>query len=360
MKKLAQLLSFLLLTAVSSALHAQGVTLPQMASQAASVSQHIGLATVEVIYSRPAVKGRTIWGDLVPYGWNKLGFGPNNESPWRAGANENTTISFSHDVKVNGQPVPAGKYGLFFVINKDDSGEAILSKDNRSWGSFFYDKAYDQLRTNIRVRSIPHTELLTYDFLDVDKNGCELVLNWEKKQFPLKLEFATDDIIMSNADQELKGALGFGWQGPLSAANYALQNHVNTEKALMWADQALAQNKSFNTMNTKAGLLRQAGKTAEADKLQKDALMVATETELNQYGYQLLNQNRFDEAIKVMVMNTDQHPDSANAWDSLGEAYALKGDKPNAIASFKKALSKNPPANVKANSEKYLKQLGGM
>ena len=86
----------------------QSVTLPQFASPAASVSQHIGLATVEVTYSRPAVKGRTVWGDLVPYGWNKQGFGPNNDAPWRAGANENTTIRFSHDVKVNGQAVPAG------------------------------------------------------------------------------------------------------------------------------------------------------------------------------------------------------------------------------------------------------------
>jgi len=338
----------------------QGITLPRTPSPAAKISQTIGISTVDVSYSRPSVKGREVWGKLVPYGWNKQGFGLGKEAPWRAGANENTTIEFSHAVKVGGRSVPAGKYGLFFVINQDDSGEAILSKDYHSWGSFFYDPANDQLRTKIQLRNNPHTELLTYDFINLSKNGGELVLNWEKKQFPLSIEFAVDEIVMANAEQELKGPIGFSWQGPSSAASYALQNKINTEKALVWADKALAQNKNFNTLNTKAGLLRQANQTAEAEKMQEAAIAVATEAELNAHGYQLIGENRFDEAIKIMTLNTERHPESANAWDSLGEAYALKGDKANAIANFKKALSKKPSDAVRLNSEKYLKELGGM
>ncbi|MBP6812767.1 MAG: DUF2911 domain-containing protein [Saprospiraceae bacterium] len=338
----------------------QGITLPRTLSPAAKISQTIGISTVEVSYSRPAVKGREVWGKLVPYGWNKQGFGLGKEAPWRAGANENTVIEFSHAVKVGGQTVPAGKYGLFFVINQDDSGEAILSKEYRSWGSFFYDPANDQLRTKIQLRNIPHTELLTYDFINLSKNGGELVLNWEKKQFPLAIEFAVDEIVMANAEQELKGPTGFGWQGPSSAATYALQNKINTEKALVWADKALAQTKNFNTLSTKAGLLRQANQTAEAEKMEEAAVAVATEAELNAHGYQLIGENRFDEAIKIMAINTQRNPESANAWDSLGEAYALKGDKANAIAHFKKALSKKPSDAVRINSEKYLKELGGM
>lgn len=337
----------------------QGVTLPQTASPAASISQTIGISTVTLSYGRPSVKDREIWGKLVPFGWNKQAFGLGNEAPWRAGANENTVIEFSHAVKVGGISVPAGKYGLFFVINADDSGEAILSKDYRSWGSFFYNSANDQLRTKIQLRNIPHTELLTCDFINLSKNGGELVLNWEKKQFSLAIEFAVDEIVMANASEELKGPVGFNWQGPNSAATYALQNKINTEKALEWIDRALRQNKSFATMNTKAGLLRQAGKTAEAEKIEQDALVLASEAELNQYGYQLINEKRFEDAIKSMVLNTERHPESANAWDSLGEAYALKGDKPKAIASFKKALSLKPDELVRINSEKYLKQLSG-
>ena len=120
------------------------------------------------------------------------------------------------------------------------------------------------------------------------------------------------------------------------------------------------QDKSFATLNTKAGLLKLTGKTAEGDKILKDAMAIATENDLNNYGYQLLGQGENDKAIEVLTVNTERHPKSANAWDSLGEAYAIKGDKPNAIKNFKKSLSLNPPANVKANSEKYLKQFGAM
>jgi tetratricopeptide (TPR) repeat protein len=165
---------------------------------------------------------------------------------------------------------------------------------------------------------------------------------------------------MANAIEELKGPTGFNWQGPASAANYALQNKINTEQALKWADQAIAQNNSFPTLNVKAGLLRETGKTAEADKLMTDAIAIATENELNTYGYQLLGQGEHDKAIEMFKLNTQRHPKSANTWDSLGEGYFTKGDKKNAIANFKKSLSLNPPANVKANSEKFLKQMGAL
>lgn len=338
----------------------QGITTPQTASPAAKVSQTVGISTVTVTYSRPSVKGREVWGALVPYGWNAQGFGNNKEAPWRAGANENTVIKLSHAAKIEGKEVPAGSYGLFFVVNKDDSGEVILSKDYRSWGSFWYDPTQDQLRAKIQLRAIPHTELLTYDFINLTKNSAELVLNWEKKQFPVRIEFAVDDIVMANAVEELKGPVGFTWQGYSSAAAYAMKNKINQETALKWADQAVAQNKNFTTLNIKADLLRQTGKTAEADKLTRDAITLASEAELNQYGYQLLNDGKHDEAIKIFILNTERHPESANTWDSLGEAYATKGDKDNAVKNFKKALSMNPPANVKANSEAYLKKLGAM
>lgn len=339
---------------------AQNITTPRTPSPAATTSQTIGISTVTVNYSRPSVKGRQVWGNLVPYGWNVQGFGLGNEAPWRAGANENTTIRFSHDATVQGQIVPAGTYGLFFVVNPDNTGEVILSKDYRSWGSFFYNPKQDQLRATIQIRETPVTEMLTYDFINTSKTAAELVLNWEKKQLPVKIEFDVDNIVMANATEELKGPVGFTWQGFSSAANYALQNKVNTEQALRWIEQAIAQNRNFNTLNIKSGLLKHAGKTEEADKLTTEAIAIATENELNNYGYTLLNQGEQDKAISIFQLNTQRHPKSANAWDSLGEGYAIKGDKKNAITNFKKALSLNPPANVKANSEKYLKQLGAL
>ena len=347
------LMAFLSITAFS-----QGVTTPRTPSPAALVSQTIGISTVSVNYSRPSVKGREVWGSLVPYGWNVQGFGAGNQAPWRAGANENTVIKFSHDAMVEGHKIPAGEYGLFFVINKDNTGEVVVSKDFRSWGSFWYDPKQDELRATIQLRSIPQTELLTYDFVNITKTSADLVLNWEKKQFPVKIEFAVDDIVMENAMEELKGPIGFTWMGYSTAANYAVQNKINYEKALVWIDQAIAQNRSFTTLNTKSTILDQTGKSGEAEKIRKEALDMATENELNNYGYQLLNGKQTDKAIEILILNTERHPKSANVWDSLGEAYATKGDKKNAILNFKKSLSMNPPPNVKANSEKFLAQLG--
>jgi TolA-binding protein len=354
-----RLMSLSLLTALSVAVNSQ-ITTPRVPSPAARISQTIGISTVNIQYSRPAVKGREVWGNLVPYGWNVQGFGAGNSAPWRAGANENTVIHFSHPVKVEGKEVPAGTYGLFFVINKDNTGEVILSKDSRSWGSFFYDSKHDQLRAPIKVRDNGFTELLTYDFVNVTKNNAEMVLNWEKKQFPVKIEYDVDRIVMDNAAEELKGPVGFNWQGFSTAANYAVQNKVNLDQALTWIDQAIAQNNNFNNINIKANILKAMGKAEEADKMLADALPNATEAEINAYGYQLLLAGNMDKAIEVFVLNTRRFPKSANTWDSLGEAYFTKGDKKNAVVSFKKSLSMNPPANVKANSEKFLKQLEAM
>lgn len=359
MKKITSTLCLLAsMVMLSGGILAQRISAPNSPSPAASVGQTIGISTITVKYSRPYVKGREVWGALVPYGWNKQGFGNNADAPWRAGANENTVIEFSHPAKVEGKDVPAGSYGLFFVINKDNTGEVILSNDYRSWGSFWYEAAHDRLRAPIKIRDNVHTEMLTFEFVSVNQNSCELVLNWEKKQFPVKIEFDVHGIVMSNAAEELKGPVGFGWQGYASAATYAMQNKANLDQGLAWADRAVAMNKNFTTLSAKSGLLAATGKKAEAELMMKNALEIATEPELNGYGYQLLGQTEYDKAIEIFTLVTERYPNSANAWDSLGEGYATKGDKKNAVKSFKKSLSLNPPANVKANSEKFLKQFG--
>ena len=343
--------------------HAQQPWLPRDPSPAANVSQTVGISTIEVSYSRPAVKGRQIWGALVPFGWDKQGSVIGLESPWRAGANENTVLHLSDPAMIEGVSVPAGDYGLFFVVNQDNTGEVILSKDYKSWGSFTYNPKNDQMRAKINVRDLPaSTERLTYSFDVVDRTTAELDLNWEKKQFPVKISFAVDDIVMSNAKGLLNGQTGFLWQNLNAAADYALSNKVDLDQGLNWANQAIftQPSPSMGPYATKAGILDLQGKHAEAEKILNDAMATATENDLNNYGYLLLNNKEYDKAIAALKINTKKHPDSANTWDSLGEAYALAGDKQNAIVNFKKSLSLNPPANVKANSEKYLKLLGAM
>jgi len=353
-------LFLLILTSHSFISSAQNITSPRTPSPGATVSQTIGISTVSISYSRPSVKGRKIWGALVPYGYNKQAFGAGNEAPWRAGANENTVIRLSHPANIEGHPVPAGDYGLFFVINEDNTGEVILSKDSRSWGSFWYVGDHDLFRAKIALKDVAPTEMLTYEFNNLTKTSAELDLNWEKKQFPVRIDFDVDAIVMANAVEELKGPVGFNWQGFASAANYALTNKVNLPQAMVWIDRAILISPNFNTLSTKAKLVQLNGNTTQSDSLMHQAIAVGTENDLNQYGYQLLNDNLYDRAIEVFILNTQKNPKSANTFDSLGEAYVAKGDKKNAILSFKRSLSMNPPAPTRLNSEKFLKQLGAL
>src|SRR5579863_99142 len=356
-------LAYLIVFIFSSYLiKAQQPWLPREASPAASVSQTVGISTITVNYSRPSVRGREVWGDLVPYGWDKNGSAIGLESPWRAGANENTVLHLSHDAMVEGTKVPAGDYGLFFIINKDNTGELILSRDYKSWGAFRYDPKDDQMRAKITIRDVPESaEKLYYSFDSVSRTWAELDLNWAKKQFPVKIEFAVDQIVMDNARELLSGQTGFYFQNLNAAANYSLAHNIDTAQGLQWVNRILTGNpQNYTALAIKAGFLKNAGDSVTSAKILKEAIPYANDGELNAYGYQLLGEKRYPEAIDVLKLNTQKHPENPNTWDSLGEAYALAGDKKNAITSFKKSLSMNPPPNVKANSEKYLKQLGAL
>jgi hypothetical protein len=343
-------------------IQAQQPWLPREASPAASVSQTVGISIISVNYSRPSVRGREVWGNLVPYGWDKNGSAIGLESPWRAGANENTVLHLSHPAKVEGTTVPAGNYGLFFVINKDNTGELILSKEYKSWGAFRYDPKDDQMRAKIIIRDVPESvEKLYYSFDSVSRTTAELDLNWAKKQFPVKIEFAVDEIVIDNAKDILKGQTGFYFQNLNAAANYSLAHNADTAQGMQWASRVLAGNpKNYTAIAIKAGFLKNAGDSITSAKILHDAIPFANDGELNAYGYQLLGEKKYTEAIDVLKLNTVKNPDNPNTWDSLGEAYALAGDKKNAIVNFKKSLSLNPPPVVRANSEKYLKQLGAL
>lgn len=338
---------------------AQTITTPRVASPAAEVSQTVGISKVTVKYSRPSVKDREIWGKLVPYGYNNLGFGTATAAPWRAGANENTVIKLSHDAKVGGKEVPAGSYGLFIAVMENDKATFILSENTSSWGSFFYNEKEDALRADITTEEIPMTETLTYDFVQTGKNSTILVLDWEKKRFPLEISFDTDQIVLAQAEDQMRGVAGFGWQGPLSAAQYCMQNNINHEQALKWVDQSINNSRNFQNVFVKASLLKQTGDENQSTPMFDEAAQMANIGQLNFLGYQMLMQHEdYDKAIEYFKLNVKRNPEDANVHDSLGEGYKVSGQDKLAIKSLKKSLSLNPPANVKANSIKLLKELG--
>lgn len=154
----------------------------------ATVTQRVGLTDITVTYGRPGVKGRNIWGELVPYGMHPgIEYTKGREFPWRAGANDNTTIKFSQDVQVEGQNLPAGVYGVHMIPGKDQ-WEVIFSKNSTSWGSYSYNAEEDALRVTVTPQKAAHNEWLSYYFTDLTDNSAILNLHWEKLKVPVKVE----------------------------------------------------------------------------------------------------------------------------------------------------------------------------
>ena len=346
--------------------YSQNVTTPRNVSPAAELKQRIGLTDITVNYSRPRVTLRgndrtgKIWGQQIPFGLTQIAFAGKGKIPWRAGANENTTIQFSDDVKIEGKDLPAGKYGLHMIIHEATKATIIFSKNYTSWGSFFYKENEDVLRVDVAMKTIPKTEVLTYGFVDYGNDYGVLALSWEMKQIPFKIEIDAHKTILASFRRELRSTPGFGWRGFLTASNYCANNNTNLEEGLQWANTAVTRNKSFRTLTTRGRLNLILGKKASGDKDFSEAIPLGNKNQLNAAGYGLLNGKFYDIAVKIFKANAAKNPTDPNMFDSLGEAYKTAGDKENAIKNLKKALSMNPSANVKANSEKLLKELGAM
>ncbi|WP_299111697.1 DUF2911 domain-containing protein [uncultured Winogradskyella sp.] len=319
----------LMLTTVT---FAQNITLPRV-SQQASITQRSGLSDVTINYHSPSVQGRQIFGGIVPY--NQV---------WRAGANENTTIHFTHDATVEGQKIAAGIYGLY-IMPKEDSAMVLFSKYNQSWGSNVPEEKDLVLMVTVKPKTIPFQEWLSYDFIDRGSKGLTAVLQWEKTQIPFKIEFDIKQVVVDNMRQELKGVAGFGWRGHMQAANFCLQNDINLDEAMTWIDKSIASSKGFSNLQVKAGLLLKKGDVAGSEKIMEEAIPTGTPYQLNQYGYQLLGLGKTKEAIEVFTYNVEKNKEHQFIWgfiDSLGEAYLKDGNKKMALKYYKLAKTKAP------------------
>lgn len=312
--------------------HAQPALTTPRASPHARVTQSVGLTEVTIDYHRPAVDGRAVWGALVPF-----------DAVWRGGANENTTFQVSTDVEIDGQPLPAGRYGLHFLPTAG-AWTVIFSTMADAWGSFSYDPAEDALRVRATPRPAAFEERLSYRFDGPSDAGAEVVLHWEELEIPFTLSVATPLVVLANMERELRGLPRFSWQGWNQAAAYSLQTGTRMEDALGWADRSIALGRNGANLGTKGALLAALGRAAEAEALQAELFAVATENDLNTYGYLLLGIGRGDDAIAVFRRNVAVHPDSWNVHDSLGEALAAAGETEEAITHYEHARGLAPQA----------------
>ena len=322
----------------------QNLTLPD-ASQRATVMQQVAMTVITIDYHRPGVKGREVWGALVPY--NQV---------WRAGANQNTTISFSKDVMIAGQTVPAGIYGLHMIPTEKD-WTIILSRDYRAWGSFFYNEGNDLIRFTVIPEPCDFQEWLIYSFDEVSPNSTTAYLKWDKLKIPIEININLEKQMIDEIQIQLTGLPGFFWQAWNQAANYCYTNSFNLEQGLQWANHSIGINKNATNLFTKSLILADLNKADEAAEIKKEAYEIATEAEINAFGYQLITAGKIEYAIDVFKKNTELFPDSWNVWDSLAEGYMNNGDKQLAIQYYKKALGM-APENQHQRINNSLAQLG--
>ena len=317
------------------------------------VAERIGLTDVTIHYDRPAVKGREgkIWGALVPVGYTDLGFGNSKGAPWRAGANENTTIEFSNDVKIEGQPLKKGKYG-FFIAYDPNEATLIFSNNASSWGSYYYNDKEDALRVKVKpVATNNSVEWLKYEFLNQTENAATVALEWEKLMIPFRVEtdYIRDQI--ASFQNELRTERGFFWLAWDQAAQWCLQHNVNLEQALQWADSAAGRSFGgaglFQPKATKAQILEKLGRSTEAAALMKEALPLAGMQEIHGYARSLLAQKKAKEALEVFQLNYKKNPGQFTTLVGLTRGYSANGDYKNALKYAEQALPLAPDNNNK-------------
>ena len=336
---------------------------PSGGNKKAIIGEQIGLTKVVINYDRPAVKGREgkIWGQLVHTGYTDQGFGNTKQAPWRAGSNENTSIEFTTDVKINGKSLPAGKYGFFIAYDPNES-TLIFSKNSSSWGSYYYDAKEDALRVTAKPQAIDKSvEWLKYEFLNQTENSATIALSWEKLMIPFTVEVDYVKDQLESFRKELRTEKGFIWESWQQAAQWCLQRNVNLEQALQWADSASSAtfggNNEFGTNATKAQILEKLGRPEEAAQLMKKALPLGTMQDIHQYGRQLLGLKKNKEALDVFKSNFQKYPNQFTTLMGMVRGYSANADYKSALKYAQQALPLAPDTNNKNNVEGMIKKL---
>jgi hypothetical protein len=262
-------IGFGLISATSVLAEAPKVDFPAP-SPACTIKQHVGLTDIEVDYSRPGIKGREIFGAMIPYG-----------QVWRTGANQATKIVFSTPVKLNGAEIPAGTYALMTIPGKDE-WTIIINKGSEQWGAYKYDEKADVARFKVAPKTLEHPiETFTIEFNKITDDSSFINLLWDKVEVPIKMEVNYVDKLVSQieavmASDEKKKPY---FQSALFYYNHGLDLH----KASKWVDEAIAERDAHYMNYVKAEILAKLGDKAGAIAAAKHSSELATKA--NDSGY---------------------------------------------------------------------------
>lgn len=276
-----KLLLLTLLTTICGVAASAQLRLPRE-SQRQEIIQTVGDTRIAIAYDRPNVKGRTnIFGcestDVVPKGGVTYPCLVPNGQVWRTGANENTTFEVSNDVKINGQTLPAGKYGLHSIPN---NGEWIIifNKVNNEWGSYAYDVTKDQLRVTAKPQTGEMSETMSLGFENVKLTTADVVVRWDKVRVPFTIDIGDmKPRVLNYIREQMKTVKADDFGSPVAGARYVFDNKIaaSYEEAIGWLDALLKRRETPGALGLKANLLAETGKTAEAIATAEKALQIA-------------------------------------------------------------------------------------
>jgi hypothetical protein len=301
------------------------LNLPRL-SQRAEVTQRIGLTDVHIIYHAPLAGGRELFGTVVPYG-----------KVWRAGANENTTISFTDDVSVEGHPLPAGTYGLHMIPNADQ-WTIIFSKNSTSWGSFSYDEKEDALRVNVKPTTGENRDSLAYTFDDIKPDSAAATLRWGKVAVPFHISVDVNAITERSILNQLRSVGGFTWAGYDEAGNWSLDNNYKLEEGLKWEDTAIQNEERFDDLETKSRILDAMGKKQEAATTLAAAMDKANAIQLYVYARGIQRQKQQDKAFELYRLNAKKHPNDWAAHLGMARVDSAAGNFDQAVKEMQIAV----------------------
>ena len=290
------------------------------------------------------MNNRKVWGGLVPYG-----------QVWRAGANENTTITFSDPVTVEGKALDRGTYGLHMIPNADE-WTIIFSKNSTSWGSFTYDEKEDALRVTVKPQAAEMHEALTYDFDEVKPDSAVAMLEWEKVAVPFKIGVDVHSIVEASLKKQLRNLSQYTWLSWNDAATYLLTEKVAYDDALVYINKSIDNEDRFDNEITKSKVLAALNRKDEAITAEKKAISMASPLQLHYYARGLMGEKRNDEAFAIFRENATKHPDIWFTHTGLARMYSSQGKFDEATKEMKLALAAAPD-NQKTYVDGLVKKL---
>ncbi len=333
-----------------NALKAQMDLPPSGGNPRATITEEVGITSITLKYSRPDVNKREgkIYGEgnRVPYGFKEQNFvSGKSDAPWRAGANEATTISFEHDVKIEGKEIKAGTYALFMAMGADNI-TLIFSNQNEAWGSFSYKPEDDVLRVDVKPVTLDKSvEWLKYEFIEHGEKHCVVAMQWEKISVPFKIAVDVDNIVIASLRREMTGRKSFTPALELQAAQYCLNKNINLEEALRWSKNAVdgpAGQRTYITLRNLAVAYEKLNRIPEADSIMTAALQIATANQYTAYGRQLIGQKRADKALEIFNAGQKKSGDVYAVNAGYMSYYSATGNFTKALGYANAALTQAP------------------